>query len=707
MKKPELLAPAGGMEELKAAVQGGADAVYIGGKLFNARMNAGNFDDEEMKAAVRYAHLRGVRIYVTMNTLLYDDELKDALEYAAFLYETGVDALIIQDLGLGSLIKKYIPGFELHLSTQGTVYNASGARAALKLGYSRVVAAREMSLAEISEMAKVCDTEVFVHGAICICYSGQCQLSRSIGLDAGKRSAEDTCDKSLRSAAGVRSGNRGGCAQPCRMLYEDEDGRRGYWLSPKDLCLIDRIGDLISAGVCSFKIEGRMKSPEYAAVVTSIYRKYIDLYCSTGSTEVSEEDRHALMQIFSRGEFTHGYLDGQPERFLSGDLPKHQGILIGHVLGRAHHDLVRVRLAGPLEMGDGIEIRGGAPGERKPAGNIVTYIESIESGLTTAYVNNGGDHLIGDIRGDIRQGDLVYRISSKRQLEEARELAAGENRKIPVRMKFFAIPGKKASLTVRAEMATNGSEYVSVKVESEQEISEARSKAADEEFAAEKLGRTGGTVYNVETIDIKLVGDCFLPAGLLNQMRREALELLDEERLKMERPAVDLHAAKEELGKREHDETENLISELPGSGMITKRPCGEKSDEEDGCILFPEITKGAMDDRIKSELSGNIYNNVYNGKKVIVNNLGWILEMNEAGAEVYGGSGLNVTNRYSAEALSQLGVSVVECSREMESDVKRVMITEYDLPQKQLKDMWGQKYKVVRDGGKTIVEKDE
>ena len=681
----ELLAPAGRMDELKAAVSAGADAVYLGGRLFNARMNAGNFGDEEMEQAVAYAHLRGVKIYVTMNTLLYDDELEEALRYAAFLYNAGVDALIIQDLGLGSLVRKYIPGFEIHLSTQGTVYNASGARMALSLGYSRVVAAREMSLEEIKDLAAECETEVFVHGAICMCYSGQCQLSRYIG---------------------GRSGNRGQCAQPCRLLYEDEKGRKGYWLSPKDLCLIDRLGDLIDAGACSFKIEGRMKSPEYVATVTRIYRKYIDAYIKQGSYTVTREDRMALMQIFSRGSFTEGYISGQPASFLSGDLPKHQGVLIGHVLGKGHHDLVRVQLNDGLEMGDGVEIRGGAPGERRPSGNVVTYIEALGHGKNS----KNGEFMIGDIRGDVRPVDMVYRISSKRQLDEARQVAEGDLKKIQVQMKFFAVPGKRAQLTVRCEGADDGRK-ISISVESEGSIEQASNRPAGEEFVRDKLAKTGDTVYAAKRIDVRLAGDCYLPASVINQMRRSALEMLDEERLDMKRELAELP---EELGA--------LLPELPDLPELQKLPempempnlleqpeelSGGNSPEESerlreegrGAVVFPEITKGDLDKEIEEKINEG----AYDGQTVMVNNLGWITELQQHGAMVYGGKGLNVMNGAAAEVLKEAGVTVAEISKELEPVPGRLMISEFDIQQKELKDSKNNRFSVVKEHGKSVV----
>ena len=279
---PELLAPAGDFECLVAAVMGGADAVYIGGKMFSARAYAHNFDLDEIKRAVSYCHLHGVKLYVTMNILIYDNELGEALRFAEQLYLAGVDALIVADLGLISLIRERIPDFELHASTQMSVHNSSGADRAYDIGCSRVVLARELSGENIREVTERCkaETEVFLHGALCVCHSGQCLFS---------------------SLVGGRSGNRGECAQPCRLPYNN--GR--YILSLNDLSLAKHIKELISYGVASLKIEGRMKSPDYVYTVTSIYRRLLD----EERNSTAKED-NALKAVFSRSGFTDGYFVG-------------------------------------------------------------------------------------------------------------------------------------------------------------------------------------------------------------------------------------------------------------------------------------------------------------------------------------------------------------------------------------------------------------
>ncbi|MBR5139718.1 MAG: U32 family peptidase [Clostridia bacterium] len=286
---PELLAPAGSFEALKAAVSAGADAVYIGGKSYGARAYAKNFDIEEIKKAVELCHAHGVKLYVTVNTLIYDREMAELSDYVLALYTAGVDAIISADLGVVSEIRRRVPGMPVHASTQMCVHNTEGADVAASLGCERVVLARELSAENINRVTSECkvETEVFLHGALCVCHSGQCLMS---------------------SMVGGRSGNRGECAQPCRLPYG-----KGYPLSLKDLSLASHIKELIESGVASLKIEGRMKSPEYVYTVTSIYRRLLD-----EARDASSKEGEELKRAFSRGGFTDGYFVGRTERDMLG-----------------------------------------------------------------------------------------------------------------------------------------------------------------------------------------------------------------------------------------------------------------------------------------------------------------------------------------------------------------------------------------------------
>ncbi|MBE6563876.1 MAG: U32 family peptidase [Ruminococcaceae bacterium] len=279
MSLPELLAPCGSPEAMKAAVFGGADAVYLGGSLFNARMNAKNFTDDALAEAVRFCHERGVRVYVTLNTLILDREMKQALEYAFYLYNIGVDALITADLGLSALIRRHLPDFELHASTQACGSTVKAAEAFASLGFSRMVCPREYSLSDLKTLTKASpiEIEMFVHGAICVCFSGQCLFS---------------------SMVGNRSGNRGQCAQPCRMAYNGN----AFPLSLKDMCLASHITEILDSGVASLKIEGRMKSPDYVYSVVSTYRRLLDEKRNASPKEIER-----MESVFSRSGFTDGY----------------------------------------------------------------------------------------------------------------------------------------------------------------------------------------------------------------------------------------------------------------------------------------------------------------------------------------------------------------------------------------------------------------
>lgn len=496
----ELLAPAGSKEAFIAAVENGADAIYAGGSLFNARMNADNFDMKELAEAVKFAHKRKVKVYITINVLIKDEELCSALEYANKLYEIGVDAVIVQDIGFAKLLREHLPNLELHMSTQATVYDKYGVIQASELGFHRVVPARELSLEEIRVLCRETDTEieVFCHGAICVCYSGQCQMSRHIG---------------------GRSGNRGECAQPCRLPYKsaDKNGkiRQSALLSPSDMSMVDNLDKLCEAGVRSLKIEGRMKSPEYVAIVTSIYRKYLDIYAERGSYEVSAEDRLALKQIFNRG-FTSAYLsEAKPKNFMSGELSKHKGVKIGKVINpNAGRNLIKIRSEEDLKLGDGVEIRN----EKSKTGNIVTYLKDDGDGVVT----------IGDIKEPVEKGSDVFRISSKEQMEAAAQSYRNKDwhsgkflRRLKIKMRCSADKNGMINLSVSDE-----SGKINVK-NSGGPFECAQLNASDRVIKA--LKKTGTTPFDVCKIDLH--GDFYLAVQIskLNKLRRDTLALFEME----------------------------------------------------------------------------------------------------------------------------------------------------------------------------------
>ncbi len=510
---PELLVPVGGAEQLKAAVANGADAVYMSGRSFNARISADNFDDEELKEAVRFAHIYGVDAHIAMNILLRDSEMDPAVDFACRMYEAGADALIVQDPGLIARLRAECPDLTLHMSTQGSVYDAAGARAVQALGMKRVITARELSLEEIRRICRAVDieVEVFVHGAICIGYSGQCHLSGTIG---------------------GRSGNRGECAQPCRLPYElaGSDGRttaRGFLLSPHDMSLLDHLEELTESGVASLKIEGRLKSPEYVAMATAVYRRHLDrIRDGLGPVSRSEfaADTAGLRQVFSRGAFTDAYFRGvSGSELMAAGTPKHTGIKIGEMIRadrkRGH---AMIRLTAPLRNGDGVEIRDGD----RSCGNVITYIKG-KNGKLLQKADPGMAVSIGDLDrsrlASLREGAPVFRITDAALMKQLRQSYAKMPSTVPVDLHLKAVTGSPAVLTAAAER--NGVRYV-VYAESESPLEWAESRPLQEDRVRQSLEKTGGTPYYLRKLDMVIEGDPFLSAAELNTLRRQALEEL-------------------------------------------------------------------------------------------------------------------------------------------------------------------------------------
>ena len=508
MTRPELLAPAGGWEALVAAVQNGADAVYLGGRRFSARAGAENFDDQQLSRAVEYCHLRGVRVYVALNTLLADAELDAAARYLTFLYNTGVDAVIVQDLGLIRMANQILPELELHASTQMTVHNAPAAQYLKELGLKRIVLAREMSLAEIKEIRSSAgvEVEVFIHGALCICYSGQCLMSSLIG---------------------GRSGNRGRCAQPCRLPYQLVDragkpesataGTGEYLLSPRDINLSRHLPELVSAGIDSFKIEGRMKRPEYVATVVRIYSGLLDRSARGLEAVVSAEEEAELTQIFNR-DFSTGYFFGtRGKDLMSYKRPNNRGVHLGRVRRYDRRERrAQVLLEGSLQVGDGIEIwvtEGGRVGievrEIRVAGKQVDRAKQGELAELT-------------VEGKIHPGDRVFKTHDTQLIEQARVTfsSSRETRKVPLVFTVRAKTGAPLSLKVQDQAGCSGEAVGTVPAEP------ALNRPLTEEFLLEQLDRLGNTPYELERLDFTATGSIMVPVREINEVRRQALEQL-------------------------------------------------------------------------------------------------------------------------------------------------------------------------------------
>jgi len=515
LKKPELLAPAGGWEAFVAAVQNGADAVYLGGRMFNARRSAVNFENPEIARAIEYAHIRGVKVYVTVNILVADREMEEAAGFLLYLYNAGADAVIVQDLGLAALAREAVPGLALHASTQMTIHNLSGIELLSAAGFKRIVLAREMNLSEIREICSntKAQTEVFIHGALCICYSGRCLFSSMIG---------------------GRSGNRGSCAQPCRLPYTlaDENGsvlleqeRAGdYLLSPRDLNMSGHIPDLIEAGIDSFKIEGRIKRPEYVAVVTGIYRKLIDRAVLRGAEGfyVTPQENTELAQIFNR-EFTTGYFYGrQFNKMMSYKRPNNRGVFLGRVRGYDwEKGFVEVLLEDKLRAGDGLEIwvtEGGRKG-------FVTGAFLLDG--KTVREARPGQIVEIPFQGAAKKGDRVFKTNDADLINRARRTftSSKETKKLPVSFFIRAGAGEPMEVTVRDEDGNTGSGSTA---HAGQPSSD---RPLDETYLLRQMDRLGNTPFSLSELQCEIKDGVIYPAAEINQARREAVASLEQARL--------------------------------------------------------------------------------------------------------------------------------------------------------------------------------
>lgn len=493
IKRMELLAPAGDMQSAKAAFSAGADACYIGGS-FSARAYAANFAKEEMLALIEYAHLRGKRVHVAINIMLKQSEVPQALEEAAFLYEAGVDAIIASDLGFIAQAHRLFPGLPIHASTQMGVQDAAGARLAAELGCSRVVAARETTLEGLRQMAQTgIEVETFCHGALCSGISGACLLS---------------------GMAGGRSGNRGRCAQPCRQSY-DLLGEQAYHLSTKDLCVVGLLGALKDAGVCSLKIEGRMKRPEYVAIVTHTYRQALDAL-EQGTNFDLPAAVEELRKVYNRGGFCTGYLEGSRDvTYLQR--PGHLGTALGRI-GQVKAKKAILSTQEQIQKGDGLEFRAGS---RSHGGLALPYADRIADGYSIA------------VSLEARDGDMAYRTTDAQQMRRAQELMEREIA-WPMQALLTAAPGQPA----RLRLFCQGQEC---EVAAPEVCQEAQ-RPLDRERIAAQIGKTGGTVFRLEHTRMQIEGNPFLPASALNELRRRAIgemeqKLLRKARLYPARPA--------------------------------------------------------------------------------------------------------------------------------------------------------------------------
>ncbi|PWW08289.1 putative protease [Paenibacillus cellulosilyticus] len=515
----ELLAPAGDWDCMRAAVANGADAIFFGVEKFNARARANNFQTDELPEIMAFLHSYGVKGFLTFNILVFEDELNDAKQLIESCIDAGVDAVIVQDLGLVKLIREMSPDFPIHGSTQMTITSPEAVEFTKPFEMERVVLGRENNLKQIQkigEQAKL-PMEVFVHGALCVSYSGQCLTSEMWG---------------------GRSANRGECAQACRLPYDLMiDGEQkpmgdvAYLLSPKDLAAIDIIPELIEAGVTSFKIEGRLKSPEYVANVVSKYRKVIDNYFDGLPTAPSKEEVRELQQSFSRG-FTHGFLKGtNNKQLVDGTFPKSRGVYLGRV-ERVLRDAVICRIDAPLKRGDGIVFDAGDPTKKEEGGRVydlrrqgVKIEGEAQEGVVLEIVPGRNDV---DLRR-VKVGDKVWKTSDPALDKRLRATFETDKpyRVFPMRVTVSGSAGEPMVTTW-----TDVQKGTTVEVVSEIPLQTALKRPMDKALLEDQLGRLGGTLYQLETLEVNLDGELIIPVRELNRIRRAAVEQLTEERPK-------------------------------------------------------------------------------------------------------------------------------------------------------------------------------
>ena len=567
----EILAPAGSMECLKAAITAGADAVYTGGALFGARAYAHNLTEEELLEAIDYVHLHGRRLYLTVNTLIKDREMeKQMYDYLLPYYRQGLDAVIVQDIGLFRFIRKHFPDLPIHASTQMTLTGVDGAKFLEKEGAQRIVTSRELSMAEVKKIADETELEIesFVHGALCYCYSGQCLFSSFIG---------------------GRSGNRGQCAQPCRLLYRTPEAKRPqYLLSLKDICTLELIPEMIESGIYSFKIEGRMKKPEYAAAVAFQYRKYADLYlkyyeeCPAGEDpaayamkkyRVREEDRQMLLDLYNRGGFHTGYYHTQNGReMISLNRPNHAGVPAVKVLAKKGRNVTAKALT-DLYPQDIIELpmRKG----REKADNY-TCKDAVRKGMNVQIP------VFADT--PFKRDEIWMRTRNSTLIDTLREEFVNGKIKERICGTFRLYPQEKATLMVKcrdAEITVAG-----------EKAQEALSQPMSRERIEKQLRKTGNTEFEFSFLKVEIGEKVFLPMQSLNELRREALETL-------EKVLCEKYRRSGEVKDPEEDKTELSMEEEVLSGWTASVRTAEQMEvilEEEAigriyvdCTMFPRI----------------------------------------------------------------------------------------------------------------------
>lgn len=634
----EILAPAGDYKSFVGAINAGANAVYISGKDFGARKFANNFSREEMVSLISYAHIRNVKVFVTLNTLIFEDELDPLFEYADFLVYNKVDALIIQDLGVIEVCCKRYPNTEIHASTQMNSYNVEQVKYLSSIGVKRVILARETSVDTIKKIKQEVDIdlEVFVHGALCVSYSGNCLLSYK---------------------QGGRSGNRGECAQPCRLkysLYRDEYKvtDEAYLLSTKDLMTLDHMEEVIDSGVLSLKIEGRMKKPEYVVATTRAYREAVDslLYNTPFNLENRLEE---LKSVFNR-EYTKGYLLNEYRYLINNSFrPNHIGVEVGEVLN-FNHGKTDIKVTKDFHLRDGIRII-----SKNDSGGKVDRI--LKNGKKVEHAFKG-DVVTIDLQKEVFPGDKV-RKTQDRVLEDSLSEYLSEN------YKLIALNGNldiKVNETIKLSIKTPFSN--TVMIESEYVVPEAKNQIQDSSKIKEQFNKFGNTQYYLNEFKVHTNSKGFVPNKILNELRRDAILKVEEEILSQYDSSI-LEILLEQTGTSQQDKDRLIVKVETEEQLKAAIDCGITD------IYYAENMKSDLINDTYYMIQNRIWNQTakYNGKTVIRDFGGLHIKSNNSITD----STLNVTNHYSLFSLYNRGVSRVCLSEENTEQNIKLMVKNY------------------------------
>ncbi len=674
MSKIELLSPVGDWNCLIAAVQNGADSVYFGSTFFNARASANNFDIPTLEKAINYCKLRNVKTFLTLNILIKNSEFNDAIALAKKAYEFGIDAIIVQDFGLARFLINNFPDLPIYASTQMSIHNLEGVLELQELGFKRVVLARELPLNEIQYICNNSNIEIesFIHGALCISYSGQCLFS---------------------SVIGGRSGNRGKCAGPCRLPYEllrhnndtnkDNVLDKGYLLSPKDLCGLNYLPDLINAGVKCFKIEGRMKSPEYVATVTRIYRKYINKVLNKEDYIIEETDIKQLMQVFNRGGFSDGHFSALPNKnLIFKERPNNIGLYLGNISkfnsSKGH---ITLTLNEDLNIGDTIYT------ENENAKYTVS--ELMQKTLNLSEATAGMKVTVGRMKGKIAVGDKVYKLSSKALLNFAKlSYTNSENKKINVKANVII----KKDTPISMSVIYNNKSITSI---SDVIPTLAITQPITEERIIKQISKTSNTPFTFKAINVDLDDGLFIPnISVLNELRRNLLDKLqntiisdntrisnldisdikppytisETDVLKSKNISVLLRNINPKFDYAKLDLTNINSLYIPLKSFINRSlesTLAYLSNQINTYDYLHTIIKNNYKNIIKRYLEDII--NKYRIKGFVISNLSNLkfLENYKNDFEIIGNSSLNIFNNYSIKEFVDYGVNKVTLSREL------------------------------------------